>query len=166
MRRVHYPDALPAQYIVPGMLLALVWHGGIFRPSKQTLLLLPEILSVLEFSLSPFMCSFIFLSFSLAFLLCNFCRKLISSSLGLGSSLQVIEAIRFSFSFTLLAYLLHWQSDATCRNMWVMAFSDTWKESHDPVSPAPCPCSFTAILSPSDFASPFFICAAVIKFVL
>lgn len=64
MRRVHYPDALPAQYIVPGMLLALVWHGGIFHPSKQTLLLLREILSVLEF-FPPSLYVFIYLSFIL-----------------------------------------------------------------------------------------------------
>lgn len=54
---------------------------------------------LLEFSLSPFMPSFIFLSLSLAFLLCNMFLVLISPRSDNGSSLVVITAIRFTFSF-------------------------------------------------------------------
>lgn len=69
---------------MPSVLLALVCRRGIpafifFSPSSQTLLLLLVILSAVEFSLSPFMCSLIFLSLSPASLLCNIFGELISS---------------------------------------------------------------------------------------
>lgn len=135
-------------WCVPGEFLHL------FFSSYQTLLLLLVIFSALEFSLPPFMRSFIFLSLSPAPLLCNICGELISSQPDNGSGPGVIITgyyrhlfqLRFHVrakSIMLLPYWRNQQSDVTYCNscQW---FSGTLKKPHGCHSgkPALCPQSF------------------------
>lgn len=104
---------------------------------------------MLEFSLPPFICSFIFLAISLAFLLCNIYGELISSRPDNGCGPGVIITCYYNHSFHLwfhvrqstlcccLIYLyLFEQSDVTYGNLceWrsaaVELLSGTLKKSH------------------------------------
>lgn len=70
-----------------------------FSPPQQSRLPLLSILSMLEFSLLPFMRSFVFLSLSLDCLLCNIYGELISSHSDNSSGPRVMIKGYYSHSF-------------------------------------------------------------------